>query len=122
MMLAPLTFLFNLVFNLFQSKRELPIRIALQQKEIEILNRKRGNKRALIRHTDRVLLVVLDSKKIQGELQKLGISLDKNTIRNIIDYYRRLGKIKKSLGWEQFLSVQAHAMYAMDFFTVDNIA
>lgn len=29
------------------------------------------------------------NKKIQGELLKLGISLDKKTIRNIIDNYRR---------------------------------
>ena len=177
-----LTFLLNLIFSLFQSKRELLIKIALQQKEIEILNRKRGKKRALIRHADRILLVVLNrvgeikdsisivkpetvlfwqrelikkfwtfpsskhpgrpqvseeikqlilgmkndniywgNKKIQGELLKLGISLDKNTIRNIVDYYRRLGKVKKSLSWKKFLSAQAHAMYAMDFFTVDTL-
>jgi hypothetical protein len=59
-MLSALTFLLNLIFSLFQSKRELLVKIALQQKEIEILNRKRGKKRALIRHADRILLVVLN--------------------------------------------------------------
>jgi hypothetical protein len=41
---------------------------------------------------------------------KLGISLDKKTIRNIIDNYRRRGKIKKSLSWKQFLSAQANSI------------
>ena len=59
-MLSVLTFLFNLIFSLFESKGELLIKIALQKKEIEILNRKRGKKRPLIRHADRILLVVLN--------------------------------------------------------------
>jgi hypothetical protein len=59
-MVSVLTFLFNLIFNLFQSKRKLLIKITVQQKEIEILKRKRGKKRAFIRHADRILLVVLD--------------------------------------------------------------
>jgi transposase InsO family protein len=60
-------------------------------------------------------------KKIQGELLKLRIFLDKKTIRNIIDNYRRRGKVKKSLSWKQFLSAQANSIYAMDFFTIDTI-
>jgi len=36
-MLSALTFLFNLIFSLFQSKRELLVKIALRQKEIEIV-------------------------------------------------------------------------------------
>jgi len=60
-------------------------------------------------------------KKIQGELQKLDIHLDKKTIRNILNDFRRKGRIKQSLTWEQFLRLQIHSIYAMDFFTVDTI-
>jgi transposase InsO family protein len=181
-MLSILTFLFKIIFNLFQSKKNLLLTISLQQKEIEILKRKSRNKPLFISQIDRIILVVLNrigkikdsisivkpetllfwqrelikkfwtfkslnapgrppvsvevkqlilsmknnnlywgNKKIQGELLKLGISLDKKTIRNIIDHYRRREKIKKSLGWKQFLSAQANSIYAMDFFTIDTI-
>ncbi len=60
-------------------------------------------------------------KKIQGELKKLDIHLDKKTIRNILNDFRRKGRIKQSLTWEQFLRLQIHSIYAMDFFTVDTI-
>ena len=60
-------------------------------------------------------------KKIQGELLKLNIDLDKNTIRNILSDFRRKGKIKESLSWKQFLRLQIHSLYAMDFFTIDTI-
>jgi len=33
--------------------------------------------------------------KIQGELKKLGIELDKRTIAKILEDFRRQGKIKK---------------------------
>ncbi len=60
-------------------------------------------------------------KKIQGELLKLGIALDHKTIRNILADFRRKGKVKKSLTWKQFLRLQIHSIYAMDFFTIDTI-
>jgi transposase InsO family protein len=60
-------------------------------------------------------------KKIQGELLKLGISLDQKTIRNILNVFRRRGKVKKSLSWKKFLKLQIHSIYAMDFFTIDTI-
>ena len=60
-------------------------------------------------------------KKIQGELKKLDIHLDKKTIRNILKDFRRRGKVKQSLIWKQFLSQQIHSLYAADFFTVDTI-
>jgi hypothetical protein len=60
-------------------------------------------------------------KKIQGELKKLDIHLDKKTIRNILNDFRWKGKIKESLTWEQFLRLQIHSIYAMDFFTVDTV-
>ena len=60
-------------------------------------------------------------KKIQGERLKLGVKLDTKTIRNIIAIYRRKGKLKKSLTWKRFLTLQAKSIYAMDFFTIDTI-
>ena len=60
-------------------------------------------------------------KKIQGELLKLGISLNQKTIRNILSDFRRKGKIRKSMTWRQFLRLQAHSIYAMDFFTIDTV-
>ncbi|MBA7582237.1 hypothetical protein ES708_24161 [subsurface metagenome] len=35
--------------------------------------------------------------KIQGELEKLGVRLDKRTISGIIEDFRRKGKVKKGL-------------------------
>ena len=35
--------------------------------------------------------------KIQGELEKLWIKLDKRTIARIIEYFRRKGNVKKGL-------------------------
>ena len=60
-------------------------------------------------------------KKIQGELLKLSIALDKKTIRNILADFRRKGKVKKSQTWRQFIRIQIHSIYAMDFFTIDTI-
>ena len=36
-------------------------------------------------------------EKIQGELLKLNVTLDRKTIRNILAVYRRQGKINQSL-------------------------
>ena len=52
-------------------------------------------------------------KKIQGELKKLGISLDQKTIRNILTDFRRKGKVRKSITWKMFLRLQLHSIYAM---------
>jgi serine/threonine protein kinase len=60
-------------------------------------------------------------KKIQGELQKLDINLDKKTIRNILGDFRRRGKIRQSLTWKKFLSLQIQSIYAMDFLTIDTL-
>ncbi len=61
------------------------------------------------------------ARKIQGELLKLGIKIDEKTIRNILNGFRRRGKVKHSLTWKKFLKFQAHSIYAMDFFTIDTI-
>lgn len=60
-------------------------------------------------------------KRIQSELLKLGIDLDKKTIWNILYNFRRRGKVKQGLTWKQFLKSQLKSIYAMDFFTVDTI-
>lgn len=60
-------------------------------------------------------------KKIHGELLKLGIGLDQKTIRNILTDFRRRGKVRRSLTWRQFLRLQIHSIYAMDFFTIDTV-
>jgi putative transposase len=60
-------------------------------------------------------------KKIQGELLKLGVTLDQKTIRNVLAIYRKQGKVNQSLTWRQFLRLQIHSIYAMDFFTIDTI-
>ena len=60
-------------------------------------------------------------KKIQGELLKIGITLSQKTIRNILADFRRRGKVKKPLTWKQFLKLQIHSLYAMDFFTIDTL-
>jgi len=61
------------------------------------------------------------ARKIQGELLKLEIKIDEKTIRNILNGFRRRGKVKKSLSWKKFLKLQIHSIYAMDFFTIDTI-
>ena len=60
-------------------------------------------------------------KRIQGELMKLDIILDTKTIWNILNKFRREGKLKKTLKWKQFLKMQIHSIYAMDIFTIDTI-
>ena len=181
-MFSLLTFLFQALFSLFKSKKDLIIQNSLQKKEIEILLRKNHKKRLIIQHSDRVIFSLLNKvghikettsivkpetvlrwqrqlikhfwtfkhenrigrppvekeikqlilsmknenlywgyKKIQGELIKLGIALDKKTIRNILAVYRKQGKINQSLTWKQFLRQQIHSIYAMDFFTIDTI-
>lgn len=58
---------------------------------------------------------------IQGELRKIGIQVSEATIRRILAWFRRRGKIKSSLSWAKFLRMQIGSIYAMDFFTVDTI-
>ncbi|MBC8185883.1 transposase [candidate division KSB1 bacterium] len=60
-------------------------------------------------------------KRIQGELLKLGIELDKKTIWNILHDFRKKGKVNSGLTWSEFLSSQIKSIYVMDFFTVDTI-
>ncbi len=59
--------------------------------------------------------------KIQGELEKLGIKLDKRTIAGIIEDFRRKGRIRKGLTWSKFIQSHLSSLYGMDFFTLDTI-
>jgi len=59
--------------------------------------------------------------KIQGELEKLGIKLDKRTIARIIEYFRRKGRVRKGLTWSKFIQSHLSSLYGMDFFTLDTI-
>ena len=63
----------------------------------------------------------LGYKRIQGELLKLGIELDKKTIWNILHDFRRKGKVKRGVTWAKFLRTHIKSLYAMDFFTVDTV-
>jgi putative transposase len=61
------------------------------------------------------------AKRIQGELLKLGITLHKKTISNILKGFRKQGKIKSSLTWSRFIKAHIDSLFATDFFTVDSI-
>ena len=61
------------------------------------------------------------SGHIQGELRKLGVILDESTIKRIIKFFRKKGKVQNGLTWRRFLTSQAKSIFAMDFFTVDTI-
>ena len=51
----------------------------------------------------------------QGELMKVGICLDKNTISKILREFRRRGKVRKSLRWSQFIRNHLEGLYACGF-------
>ena len=59
-MLTVLTFLFNLLFNLFRSKKSLLVENSLYKKEIEILSRQKKN-RLLFIHSDKIILSILNN-------------------------------------------------------------
>ncbi|MGH2792633.1 MAG: integrase core domain-containing protein [Actinomycetota bacterium] len=61
-------------------------------------------------------------KRIQGELQKLGIEVSATAIRKLLAR-RGLGPAPRGGGttWRQFLAQQASSMVACDFFTVETV-
>jgi putative transposase len=61
-------------------------------------------------------------KRIQGELQKLGIKVSATAIRKLLAR-RGLGPAPRRGGmtWRQFLAQQASSMVACDFFTVETV-
>jgi putative transposase len=58
--------------------------------------------------------------RIRGELLKLGITVSATAIRTVI-LRHRLGPAPRRMGpsWSEFLRSQAHAILALDFFTVE---
>ena len=58
-MFSLLTFLFQALFSLFKSKKDLIVQICLQKKEIEILHRQNQKKRLKIQHSDRIIFSLL---------------------------------------------------------------
>ena len=59
--------------------------------------------------------------RISDELLKLGITLDKNTVKKIIQKYRRQGMIACGLTWKKFIKSHIDSLFSMDFFTVDTV-
>jgi putative transposase len=59
--------------------------------------------------------------RIQGELGKLGIGVSASSVRRVLRRHG-LGPVpRKGPTWSEFLRAQAHAVLAMDFFTVDTM-
>lgn len=58
--------------------------------------------------------------RIRGELLKLGITVSATTIRTVLRRHH-LGPAPRRMGpsWREFLRSQAHAILALDFFTVE---
>ncbi|MBT3194184.1 MAG: integrase, partial [Verrucomicrobia bacterium] len=59
--------------------------------------------------------------KIQGELLKLGIELDRRTIARIIADFRVKGRIQNGITWSKFIKSHVESLFATDFFTVDSL-
>ncbi|WP_168203512.1 integrase core domain-containing protein [Oceanispirochaeta crateris] len=58
-------------------------------------------------------------KRIQDELGKRSIDVSRETIRKVIQDYRKSGEIKPNYSWSRFLKAHWQSFYACDFFTVD---
>ena len=58
-------------------------------------------------------------KRIQNELEKLSIDISRETIRKVIQDYRKSGEIKPNYSWSKFLKSHWQSLFACDFFTVD---
>jgi len=61
--------------------------------------------------------------RIEGELLKLGYSIDRSTIRNLLKRHRLLPAPKRQpkSTWRTFLRHYQHSMLACDFFTVETL-
>ena len=65
--------------------------------------------------------VLMGYSKIVGELKKLGINLDRITVRNIILTFRKKGKVTKAFTWKKFIKSHLDSLFCMDFFTLDSV-
>ncbi len=59
--------------------------------------------------------------KIQGELLKLGIELDRRTTHQILADFRKQGRIQNGITWSKFIKSHVESLFATDFFTVDTL-
>ncbi|MDA3810165.1 MAG: hypothetical protein PF518_07490 [Spirochaetaceae bacterium] len=57
-------------------------------------------------------------KRIQDELKKISIDISRETIRKVIQDYRKSGEIKPNYSWSRFLKSHWQSLFACDFFTV----
>ncbi len=62
--------------------------------------------------------ILWGNHRISDELEKLNIEACHESVRKIIAFYRRKGKVKKSLTWSKFLKSHWNSIFAMDTFTV----
>jgi hypothetical protein len=58
-------------------------------------------------------------KRIQDELEKISIDVSRETIRKVIQDFRKSGDIKPNYSWNRFLKSHWQSLFACDFFTVD---
>jgi putative transposase len=61
------------------------------------------------------------TQRISDELLKIGITLHRSTIQNILRDFRKRGKVKKTFAWKKFLEAHINSLFAMDYFVVDTI-
>ncbi|MDA3810106.1 MAG: hypothetical protein PF518_07190 [Spirochaetaceae bacterium] len=57
-------------------------------------------------------------KRIQDEFSKISIDISRETIRKVIQDYRKSGEIKPNYSWSRFLKSHWQSLFACDFFTV----
>ena len=65
--------------------------------------------------------ILWGSRRIAGELRKLGIDLHHTTVHRIIQTFRKNGHIKSTGSWNKFLKALWNSLFATDFFTVDTL-
>lgn len=58
-------------------------------------------------------------KRIQNELEKISIDISRETIRKVIQDYRKSGEVQPNYSWSRFLKSHWQSLFACDFFTVD---
>ena len=65
--------------------------------------------------------ILWGSRRIAGELKKLGIEISHVTVHRIIQTYRKNGFIKATGSWNKFLKSHWESLFSTDFFTVDTL-
>ena len=102
---------------------------ALVRRKWAVFGRRRSSGRPPLSTDCRNLIVRLarenprwGSQRIRGELLKLGCSVSATAIRATLRQHKvPPARRRGGLSWRAFLSAQAHAVLACDFFTVETI-